>query len=130
MRFVMVDADKRFPQGERDSLGRLESDEQGHRQSRPLRGSNSVELSRLHPRIAQRGLHDGNQIPQMFASGKFRHDTAVFGVQFDLGGDGAGQNPAVAHDCGAGFIAGSFKGQKSHACWSSNFIAVRIVIGA
>jgi hypothetical protein len=59
-------------------------------------------------------LHDGHQISQVFAGGKFRHDAAVFGVQLDLRGDGAGQNPAVAHDGGAGFVAGSFKGQKSH----------------
>jgi hypothetical protein len=57
----------------------------------------------------------------MFAGGQFRHNAAVFGVQLDLRGDGAGQNPAVAHDGGAGFIAGSFKGQKSHVCWSSSF---------
>ena len=113
MRFVMVDADERFPQGERDGLRGLESDEQGHRQTRPLRGGNGVELLRLHTRFAQRGLHDGNQIPQMFAGGEFRHDAAVFGVQLDLRGDGAGQNPAVAHDGGAGFVAGSFKGQES-----------------
>jgi hypothetical protein len=59
-------------------------------------------------------LHDGNQIPQMFAGGQFRHNAAVFGVQLDLRGDGAGQNPAVAHDRGAGFVAGSFKGQQDH----------------
>jgi hypothetical protein len=121
MGLVMIDADERFPQGERDGLRGLESDEQGRRQTRPLRGGDGVELSRLHPRFMQRGLHDGNQIPQMFAGGKFRHDAAVFGVQLDLRGDGAGQNPAVAHDRGAGFVAGGFKGQKSHACWSSSF---------
>ena len=63
-------------------------------------------------RFAQRGLRDGNQIPQMFARGQFRHDAAVFGVQFDLRGDGVGQDSSVAHDGGAGFVAGSFKGQK------------------
>jgi hypothetical protein len=35
-------------------------------------------------------------------------------VQLDLRGDGAGQNPAVAHDRGAGFVAGSFKGKNRH----------------
>jgi hypothetical protein len=114
MRFVMVDAHKWFAQGKRDGLRGLESNEQGHRQTRPPRGSNSVELSRLHTRLVQRGLHDRNQIPQMFAGGKFRHDAAVFGVQLDLRGDGAGQNPAVAHDGGAGFITGTFKGKNRH----------------
>jgi hypothetical protein len=52
MRFVMVDAHEWLPQGKRDGLRRFESDEQGHRQTRPLRGSNSVELSRRHTRIA------------------------------------------------------------------------------
>jgi hypothetical protein len=121
MRLVMVDADEWFPQGERDGLRDLASDEQGQRQTRSLRGGDGIELPRLDIRIAQRGLHDGNQIPQMFAGGQFRHNAAVFGVQLDLRGDGAGQNPAVAHDGGAGFIAGSFKGQKSHVCWSSSF---------
>ena len=50
----------------------------------------------------------------MFAGGQFGHDAAVFGVQLDLRGNDAGQDPAVAHDGGAGFVAGSFKGQKSH----------------
>jgi hypothetical protein len=63
----------------------------------------------------------------MFAGGQFRHDAAVFGVQLDLRGDGAGQNPAVAHDGGAGFIAGSFNGQESHACWSSSFSCIHAV---
>ena len=114
MRLVMVDSDKWFSQSERDGLRGLESNEQGHRQARPLRSGNSVELPRLHTRIAQRGLHDGNQIPQMFPCGKFRHHAAVFGVQLDLRGDGAGQNPAVAHDGGAGFITGTFKGKNRH----------------
>jgi hypothetical protein len=114
MRFVMVDANEWFPQGKRDGLRGLESYEQGHRQTRPLRGRNRIKLSRLDTRFVQRGLHDGNQIPQMFAGGKFRHDTAIFGVQLDLRGDGAGQNPAVAHNGGAGFVAGSFKGKNRH----------------
>ena len=50
----------------------------------------------------------------MFAGGKFRHHATVFGVQLDLRGDGAGQDPAIAHDGGAGFVAGSFKGQQDH----------------
>ena len=111
MCLVVVDPDQWFPQGERNGLRGLESDEQGHGQARPLRGGHGIKLPRLHACFAQCGLHDGDQVPQMFAGGKFRHDTAVFGVQLDLLGDGAGQNPAVAHDCGAGFIAGSFKGQ-------------------
>jgi len=36
-------------------------------------------------------LHDGNQIPQCSQGGKFRHNAAVFSVQLDLRGDGAGQ---------------------------------------
>ena len=114
MRLVMVDAHEWFPQGERDGLRGLESNEQGHRQARPLRGGNSIKFFRRHVRFAQRGLHHRDQVAQMFAGGKFRHDAAVFGVQFDLRGDGAGQNPAVAHDRGAGFVAGSFKGQQGH----------------
>ena len=112
MCFVMVDADERFPQGKRDGLRGLESDKQGHRQPRPLRGGNGIKLSRLHIRFTQRGLHDGHQIPQMFAGGQFWHDATIFCVQIDLRGDGAGQNPPVTHDGGTGFIAGSFKGQK------------------
>ena len=50
----------------------------------------------------------------MFTGGEFGHHAAVFGVQFDLRGNSAGQNPAVAHDGGAGFVAGSFKGKNRH----------------
>jgi hypothetical protein len=50
----------------------------------------------------------------MFAGGKFRHNAAVFGMHLDLRGDGAGQNLAIAHNRGAGFVAGSFKGQQGH----------------
>jgi hypothetical protein len=79
-----------------------------------LCGGDGIKLLRLHTRFVQCSLDDGHQIPQMFAGGQFRHNAAVFGVQLDLRGDGAGQNPAVAHDGGAGFVAGSFKGQNSH----------------
>ncbi len=56
----------------------------------PLRGGDGIQLQigrDALPRdnfAIQRGLHDGNQIPQMFAGGQFRHDTAVFRVQLDL----------------------------------------------
>ena len=70
----------------------------------------------------QRGLRDGNQISQMLARGEFRHDAAIFGVQFDLRGDDIGQNLAVAHDRGAGFVAGSFNGQQV-------MVAVKCVTG-
>jgi hypothetical protein len=80
-----------------------------------LRGGDGIELFRFDTRFAKRALRDGHQVPQMFAGGQFRHDAAVFRVQLDLRGNGAGQNPAVPHDRGAGFIAGSFKGQESHA---------------
>jgi len=52
MGFVMVDADEWFPQGKRDSLRGLESNEQSHRQARSLRGGDGIELSRLDSRIA------------------------------------------------------------------------------
>ena len=112
MRLVMVDADERFAQGERDGLRRLESDHQRDRQTRPLRGGDGVKLSGVYTRFAQRGLHDGHQVPQMFARGQFRHHPAVLGMQPDLRGNDTGQNPAVAHDRRAGFIAGSFNGEK------------------
>src|ERR1017187_6114498 len=63
----------------------------------------------------------------MFAGGKFRHHAAVFRMQLDLRRSRIGQNPAVAHDGGAGFVAGSFKGQKNHACWSSSFSRIHAV---
>jgi hypothetical protein len=114
MRLVMVDADEWFPQGEGDGLGRLKTNQQRHGQARSLRGGNGIELNRFDTRFAKCALRDWHQITQMFAGGQFRHDAAVFSVQLDLRGDGAGQNRAVAHDCGAGFIAGSFKGQQDH----------------
>ena len=50
----------------------------------------------------------------MFARGEFRHHAAVFGVQLNLRRNRVGQNFSVAHDGGAGFVAGSFNGQNGH----------------
>ena len=46
MRLVMIDADERFAQRERDGLRGLEPDQQRDRQSRPLRGGHGVKLRR------------------------------------------------------------------------------------
>ena len=97
-----------------DGLRGLETDEQRVRQTRPLRGGDGVQLSDRNSGCAQRRLRDGNQIPQMFARGEFRHDAAVFGVELDLRGNDAGQNLAVANHRHAGFIAGSFDGEQRH----------------
>ena len=112
MRLVMVDADERFPQGKRDGLRGLEPDQQARSAIPALawRQRHRV-VPAGTPASRKRGLRDGHQIPQMFARGQFRHHAAVFGVQFDLRRNGIGQNFAVAHHGGAGFVAGSFNGQ-------------------
>jgi hypothetical protein len=110
MRLVMIDADERLVHRERNGLRGLEPDEQGDAQSRPLRGGDGIKLRYGNSGIAQRGFGDGNQVPQMFARGKFGHNAAVFGMEFDLRGDGVGQDFSVTHDGGAGFVAGGFDG--------------------
>jgi len=110
----MIDADEWFVQRERRRLRRLQPDEQGVGQSRPLRRRHGVELLNGNARLAQRGLRDGQKIFQVFARGEFRHHAAVFRVQLDLRGDDVGQDFPVAHDGGAGFIAGSFEREQGH----------------
>src|SRR5260221_1355933 len=110
MRLVMVDSDKWFVQSERDSLRGFETNNERVRQARPLRGGNGVKLLGRNFSLAQRRFSDGNQIPQMFARGEFGNDSAIFGVQFSLRGNGIGQNLSIAHDGNAGLVAGSFNG--------------------
>src|SRR5579884_909307 len=51
----------------------------------------------------------------MFSRGQFGHDAAVFRVQFDLGGDQAREDAAIANDGNAGFIARSFECKDGHS---------------
>ena len=61
------------------------------------------------PGFGQRRADNGNDIAQVFAGGEFRDDAAVFAMNFDLGGDDAGEHAfATSDDRGRGFIAGRF----------------------
>ena len=62
------------------------------------------------PASRSAALRDGHKIFEMLARGQLRHHAAVFLVEFDLRGDGVGQDFPVAHHGGAGFVAGSFDG--------------------
>ena len=51
MRLVMIDANERLVESERDGLGGLETDEQRVRQPRALRGGDGVQLSDRNSRL-------------------------------------------------------------------------------
>ena len=110
----MIDADERLIQGKRDSLRGLETNQQGGGQSRPLRGRHGVELLRGNASLMNRLLSNRQKIFQVFAGGQFRHHPAVFGMKLDLRGDDVGQDFTVAHNRGAGLVAGSFEGEEGH----------------
>jgi hypothetical protein len=50
----------------------------------------------------------------MFACGQLRHDAAVLGMDFDLGGNHRTRRAPIHNYGRAGFVARSFDGQKPH----------------
>ena len=125
VRFVMVNADKRFAQSERDGLGSFETDHQRAGQPGPARRGGGIHFRRRNLCCAQRRLRDRNQVAQMLARSQLGDNAAVGGMEIDLGGDRVGQHSPVSNHRGAGFIAGSFEGQNSHARALSARVAVR-----
>ena len=90
VRFVMVNAQKRFAQRKRHGFGGLQADHQRAGQPRTARGRHTVQLGRPHLCLAQGGPRDRSQITQVLASGQFRHDTAILGVELNLRRDDIG----------------------------------------
>src|SRR5579885_532470 len=130
MSLVMVDAQEGFFQSEGDRLRCFETDQQRDGQARSARGGHGVKLNgpaaqarlrrdrragSVFARFLQSRARHWQQIFQMLARGQFGHHAAVFGMKLNLRGDDVTQDAAVAHDSGAGFIAGSFNGQKGHS---------------
>ena len=60
-------------------------------------------------------MRDRQQVPEVLARRELGDDAAVFGVELELRGDDVSEHRAVAHDSGAGFVAGCFEGQQEHA---------------
>src|ERR1700678_1482382 len=57
---------------------------------------------------------DWDDLEEICAGGKLGDDPAVFAVNFDLGGDDAGEDAfAVGDDGGGGFVAGGFDARNS-----------------
>ena len=110
--FVVVNAQERAPQNEREGLGRLEPHQQGARQTRALGGGHRFDLGRAHVGLAQRGARHRQQVAKMFARRQLRHHTAIFGVQSHLGGYDVGQHPPVVRHGRAGLVARSFESQE------------------
>ena len=111
---MVVDAYEWAPKDEGQCLGSLEADHQGAGQARALGGGDGVETIGAGGCFAQSCPGDGKQVLEVLARSQFRDDAAVLLVQLDLGGDDVGQNTALVHHGGAGFIAGRFEGEQGH----------------
>ena len=107
--FEVVDGDQRLVEGEGESFGVADADQQGSGESGALRDGDGVDGVVRVPSLGQRLAHDGHDGAQMLPRGQFRHDTAVGLVGGDLRGDNIrDQLLARAHHGRRGLVAGTF----------------------
>jgi hypothetical protein len=115
----VVDRQKGDVAGVGDRLGGVGADQQRPRQAGAGGHRHGVDVAQGAAGAVQRLVQDGDDRLDVLARGELRHDAAVAGVQLDLGGDDAGEQPAaVADDGGCGLVAGGLDAEDVQAAVS------------
>ena len=105
----MVDGDERLVEGEGQSFGVADADEECSGESGALGDGDGVDGIVGSIRFGERLADDGDDGAEMLARGQFRYDAAVGFVSGELRGDYVRDELlAGAHHGGCGFIAGTF----------------------
>src|ERR1700677_4066283 len=113
----MVHGNERLAQREGESFAVGEAHEQRADQARALRDGDGVEIVQGDVGLVDGFADDRHDLTQMFARREFGDAPAVFAVNFDLGGDDAGEDVfAVGDDGGGGFVAGGFDAENEFVC--------------
>ena len=91
------------------------ADKEGTDEARCVGYGDSVDVVNGKVGVFERFIDDGLDGFDMGASGDFRNDASVFGMDIDLRDDNVRQNMgAVCDDGGGGFVAGGFDSQDFH----------------
>ncbi len=91
-----------------------EADEQTADQTWAMRNGNRIEIFELGVRHLERFAHNGHDGPDVLPAREFRHDTAIFLVNIELGRyAGRKDLGSIFHDCGCGLVAGGFNAEDS-----------------
>src|SRR5687767_14052920 len=113
MRFQMIDGEKRFYLGERDRLGRGESDHETADQAGAGGCRYAIDIVECQMSLGQSMPDQPVEMARMSARRDLRYDAAIGRVVLDLREDGMAEDlgPAIrmaAHEGGRRLVAGGF----------------------
>lgn len=114
--FEVIHRHKRLAERRCQRLAIRDSHEQRPDQPRALGHPDGINIPQLEPGVLQRLAHHGDNLPQMFARGELRDDSAVLPVNVELRSDHARQDFTAVGNHGRGrFIARGLDPQNSDA---------------
>ena len=125
--FKMMDGNDRHAQGGGQPFGKSDADEQGARQSRPLRIGNGGDFVQCPFAFTQHLPQQGNRAPDMVARGQFGHDAAIVLMHADLTVQGVCEQAVMRRivEGETGFIAGGFDSKNQHGRHCIGILGVR-----
>jgi len=114
--FEVVDGDEGLVQAEGEGFGVEDADEECAGEAGAFGDGDGVELVEGGVGLGDGGADDGHDVAQVLAGGEFGDDSAVGGVESDLGGDDVREDlSSVANDGRSGLIATAFDAE-DQAC--------------